>query len=133
MFVEYRSSPQGIAGSLDVKPLHGSVIEERRSRETQRPDDHRTINHKLHENVSPASRLLIRTIMPVQLHQSALWAAYIREHLDGLPSLFNTSLRRSRSGRQLHNAKGNRDRQSLCSEYFLALHNCPTRQKKTAQ
>ncbi len=29
--------------------------------------------------------------MPVQLHQSALWAAYIREHLDGLPSLFNTS------------------------------------------
>ncbi|MEE4692520.1 hypothetical protein V2K77_20760 [Pseudomonas alliivorans] len=100
---------------------------------TQRPDDHSTINHKLHEDVSPASRLLIRTIMPVQLHQSALWAAYIREHLDGLPSLFNTSLRRSRSGRQLHNAKGNGGRQQICSDYFQALHNCPTRQKKTAQ
>ena len=28
--------------------------------------------------------------MPGQLHQSALWAAYIREHLDGLSSLFST-------------------------------------------
>ncbi|ODS48667.1 MAG: hypothetical protein BEH78_09310 [Pseudomonas sp. BDAL1] len=51
--------------------------------------DRQSIHYKHHEDVSPASRPYRRQ-MPVQLHQSALWAAYIREHLDGLPSLFNT-------------------------------------------
>ncbi len=32
-------------------------------------------------------------------------------------------LQRSRSGRQLHNAKGKWARQRLCSDYFLSLHN----------
>ncbi|WP_277248997.1 hypothetical protein [Pseudomonas syringae] len=49
--------------------------------------DRQSIRYKHHEDISPASRPYRRQ-MPVQLHQSALWAAYIREHLDGLPSLF---------------------------------------------
>ncbi|WP_161937908.1 hypothetical protein [Pseudomonas amygdali] len=117
-------------GRMSLQPLKDMQVALMKSRYTaasaQREEvtkpkdltqDRQSIHYKHHEDVSPASRPYRRQI-PVQLHQSALWAAYIREHLDGLPSLFSTPLQRSRSGRRLHNAKGKRVRQRLCSEYF---------------
>jgi len=39
------------------------------------------VGHKCHEDVSPA--LGLWSILPVQLHQSALWAAHIQRLFDG--------------------------------------------------
>jgi hypothetical protein len=40
------------------------------------------VGHKCHEDVSPALGP-VESILPVQLHQSALWAAHIQRLFDG--------------------------------------------------
>jgi hypothetical protein len=81
-----RRYTEPVPGGVDVVSMRGcysrSGARRGETADVQRHWRRCVVDHKCHEDVSPALGP-VESILPVQLHQSALWAAHIQRLFDG--------------------------------------------------